>query len=55
MASSTRIANRYASALMNQAKADGTLETVSKDFQVSLLFQSIQLSKVESRFALQTQ
>jgi F-type H+-transporting ATPase subunit delta len=34
MASSTRIANRYASALMNQAKADGTLETVSKDFQV---------------------
>lgn len=34
MASSTRIAYRYASALMNQAKADGTLETMSKDFQV---------------------
>jgi F-type H+-transporting ATPase subunit delta len=34
MASSTRIAHRYASALMNQAMSDGTLETVSKDFQV---------------------
>lgn len=33
MASSTRIAQRYASALMDQALSDGTLETINNDFQ----------------------
>ncbi|MFZ9814356.1 MAG: ATP synthase F1 subunit delta, partial [Candidatus Kapaibacteriota bacterium] len=33
MASSTRIAQRYASALMDQALADGTLEQINSDFQ----------------------
>jgi len=33
MASSTRIAQRYASALMDQALSDGSLETINNDFQ----------------------
>lgn len=33
MASSTRIAQRYASALMDQALSDGSLETINTDFQ----------------------
>ena len=33
MASSTRIAQRYASALMDQSLADGTLESINSDFQ----------------------
>lgn len=33
MASSTRIAQRYASALMDQSLADGTLESINTDFQ----------------------